>query len=223
MEKIFKKIQNAAEKEMSCTAHGIDHVLRVYNLALHLAENEDVDLDVLKAAVLLHDIARAKEDSDSTGRTDHALLGAELCVPILKKVDFPNEKISRVQECIASHRSRSENDQKTIEAKILFDADKLDGLGAIGMARAFIWVGENGAQMYRDIDAETYAKENLGGKLNGRIRDKTRHSPQLEYKTRTIFIIEKLHTAQAKKIGKERLAYLENFLKRLEREIKGEL
>ena len=148
----FQKIQEIVERELSCSAHNMDHVLRVYNLSLHLAENENIDLDILKAAVLLHDIARVKEDNDPTGRTDHAVLGAEMCVPILEEVNFPVEKIKHVQVCIISHRYRTGHTPQTIEAQILFDADKLDTIGAIGIARSFIWVGRNNAKIYSDVD-----------------------------------------------------------------------
>ena len=195
--------------------------MRVYNLSLHLAENENIDLDILKAAVLLHDIARVKEDNDPTGRTDHAVLGAEMCVPILEEVNFPVEKIKHVQVCIISHRYRTGHTPQTIEAQILFDADKLDTIGAIGIARSFIWVGRNNAKIYSDVDIEKYIEDNLGGKINGRIQDKTKHSPQIEYKTKLKYLAEKLHTDKAKEICKERTEYFENFLKRLEQEIKG--
>jgi uncharacterized protein len=217
----FQKIQEIVEQELSCSAHNMDHVLRVYNLSLHLAENENIDLDILKAAVLLHDIARVKEDNDPTGRTDHAVLGAEMCVPILEEVNFPVEKIKHVQVCIISHRYRTGHTPQTIEAQILFDADKLDTIGAIGIARSFIWVGRNNAKIYSDVDIEKYIEDNLGGKINGRIQDKTKHSPQIEYKTKLKYLAEKLHTDKAKEICKERTEYFENFLKRLEQEIKG--
>lgn len=222
-EKNFQKIQVAVEKELSCSAHNMDHVLRVYNLALHLAEGENVDLDVLKASALLHDIARVKEDNDQTGQTDHAILSAEMSVPILKEVNFSAEKIKHVQDCIISHRYRTGNEPKTLEAKILFDADKLDIVGAIGIARSFVWIGRNKAKIYSDVDLDNYIVENLGGKINGRIQDKTKHSPQIEYKTKLVFLAEKLNTAKAKEVCKERLEFFENFLKRLEQEIKGEI
>jgi uncharacterized protein len=222
MEEIyFNKIREIVEKELSCSAHDMDHVLRVYNLSLHLAENEDVDLDVLKAATLLHDIARVKEDNDPTGRTDHAVLGAEMCVPILEDIHFPVEKIKHVQECIISHRYRTGRTPQTKEAKILFDADKLDTIGAIGIARSFVWVGRNNAKIYSDVDIEKYIEENLGGQMNGRIQDKTKHSPQIEFKTKLKFLAEKLYTNRAKEICKERTEFYDNFLKRLEQEIKG--
>ena len=220
-EKIFQKIKKAVEAELSCSAHNMDHILRVYNLSLHLAKGENIDLDVLKAAALLHDIARVKEDNDSTGRTDHALLSAEMSVQILKEADFPNDKIKHVQDCIISHRYRTGNRPQTLEAKILFDADKLDSVGAIGIARAFVWIGRNNAKIYSDVDLDEYIKNNLGGKINGRIQDLTIHSPQIEYKTKLIFIAEKLHTTKARAICQERQKYFENYLKRLEQEIKG--
>jgi len=222
-EKNFQKIQVAVEKELSCSAHNMDHVLRVYNLSLHLAEGENVDLDVLKAAALLHDIARVKEDNDQTGQTDHAILSAEMCIPILKEVNFSAEKIKHVQDCIVSHRYRTGNEPKTLEAKILFDADKLDTIGAIGIARSFVWVGRNKAKIYSDVDLDKYIAENLGGKINGRIQDKTKHSLQIEYKTKLVFLAGKLNTAKAKEVCKERLEFFENFLGRLEKEVKGEI
>lgn len=220
-EKHFQKIQEVVEKELSCSAHNMDHVFRVYNLSLHLAENEDVDLDVIKAATLLHDIARVKEDNDPTGQTDHAILGTEICVPILKEISFPAKKIKHVQDCIISHRYRTGHTPKTREAQILFDADKLDTIGAIGIARSFVWVGRNNARIYSNVDINKYIEENLGGKINGRIQDKTKHSPQIEYKTKLKFLAEKLYTDKAKEICKERIEFFENFLKRLEQEIRG--
>lgn len=223
MNQKFQKIKEVVEKELSCSAHNMDHVMRVYNLALNLAENEDVDLDVLKASVLLHDIARVKEDNDPSGKTDHAVLGSEMAAPILKELGFSDDKIKHVQDCIVSHRYRTGNEPKTKEAQILFDADKLDILGAIGIARSFVWVGRNGAKIYTDVNIEEYIKENLGGKINGRIQDKTKHSPQIEFETKLKFLVNKLHTEKAKEIYKERIKFYKSFLDRLKREVGGEL
>ena len=146
-----------------------------------------------------------------------------MAAPILKKTGFNKEEVKHVQDCIVSHRYRTGHTPQTIEAKILFDADKLDTAGAIGIARCFMWVARNNARIYREVDAQKYAKENLGGKLNGRIQDKTKHSPQIEFKTKLIFLKDKLNTPQAKKICKKRLEFFEKFLKRLEKEIKGKV
>lgn len=216
----FQKIREIVEKELDCAAHGMDHITRVYNMCLFLAKGQKVDLEVLKAAALLHDIGGAREMSDPSGKTDHAVESAKMAKPILKKLGFSEKKIAHIQDCIISHRYRSENQPKTLEAKILFDADKLDALGAIGIGRTLAWVGKNNAYIYRKMDAKKYAKENMvGGKLTGRVKDKTKHSPQLAFETKLKFIPEKLYTNQAKKIGKARLKYTKAFLERLEKDV----
>lgn len=223
MKEKIEEIKEIVKKELSCSAHQIDHIERVYNLCLSLSEGENVDFEVLETAALLHDIARVKEDSDSSGKTDHAVLGSNMAKIILKKLDFPKEKILHIQECIISHRYRNSNEPKTIEAKILFDADKLDTVGAIGIARSFVWVGRNGAKIYAKTDMKKYIKENLGGDISGKIQDKTKHSPQIEFETKTKFLEDKLYTKKAKEICKERIDFYKKFMDRLEREIKGEI
>ena len=218
----FQKIKEIVAKELSCSAHDMEHVLRVYNLALRLAEGDTVDKDVLRAATLLHDIARVKEDRDSSGKTDHAVLGAKMAGPILRKLDFSKKQIRHIQECIISHRYRTGYKAKSREAQILFDADKLDALGAIGVARTFVWVGKNKAKIYNNVDIEKYIKENLGRSPEGRIKDKTKHSPQIEFETKLKFVVDRLYTEKAREIGRKRLAFLKKFLERLEKELVGE-
>lgn len=223
MEEPFQTIRNIVIKELECSAHSMDHVDRVYNLCLKLSEGENVDLDVIKASALLHDICRVKEDQDSTGATDHAILGAQMAHPILKNLNFSEDKIKHIQDCIITHRYRTGNTPKTKEAEILFDADKLDTIGTIGLARCFVWVGKNNAYIYREVNIDDYVKENLGGSIKGRIQDASKHSVNIEYETKLKFIIDKLHTKKAKEIGKERLEYFKDFLDRLEKEVKGEI
>lgn len=224
----FEKIKKIVEKELGndCSAHDIDHIMRVYNLALKIAQGEaGVDAEVLKAAVLLHDIGSIKEANDPTGRTDHAVVGAKMARPILKSLNFSVKKIIRIQECILSHRYRTDNQPQSIEAKILFDADKLDATGAIGLARSFSWVGRHKAKIYTKVgNLKRYIQDNLvGGQLNGRIIDKSQHSTQLNWELKEKFLLKKLYTKTAKKIGQERITYYKKFLSRLEREVKGEL
>lgn len=79
MKEKYQKIKALVEKELSCSAHDIEHIMRVYNRCLHLAKDEsNIDLDILKTSALLHDIARAKEDEDDSGNIDHAILEAEM-------------------------------------------------------------------------------------------------------------------------------------------------
>ncbi len=225
----FLKIKEIVEQELNQdkdSAHDIDHIMRVYNLALNIAQHEKgVDLEIVEAAVLLHDIGGAKEMLDPTGQTDHAIIGAEMAVPILKNLGFSNDKIEHVQNCILSHRYRTNHIPKTIEAMIVHDADKLETAGAIGIARAFAWIGKNRAKIYKTVDnIEAYAKDNLTeGKINGRIMDKSKHSVHINYETKDKFLLEGLYTETAKRIGRERMTYFKNFLDRLEKEVRGEL
>jgi len=225
----FQKIKELVEKELSQdndSSHDIHHIMRVYNLALNIARHEkDVDLDVVEAAALLHDIGGAKESSDPSGQTDHAVIGAQIAQPILENLGFSSDQIKHVQACILSHRYRTSYKPETIEAKIVHDADKLETVGAVGIARAFSWIGKHRAQIYKKVDSiEDYAKENLfAGKINGRIMDKSKHSVHINYETKDKFLLENIYTETAKKIGQERLAYYKDFLDRLEKEVSGEL
>jgi len=226
MEEKYQKLKEIAEKEMrdASPAHDINHVIRVYGLCVRLAEHEsNVDLDILKSAALLHDIARTREDYGDKN-IDHAVLGAEMSEKILKELAYPEEKIERVKHCIVAHRFRGENKPKTKEAKILSDADKLDVLGATGIARSFIIAGDMGEKLYSDTPIEEYIKENLAdGKHNGRIKDVSKHAPNIEFETKFKHIPNQLYTKQAKEIAKQRLEYMKQFFERLKTEINGKL
>ena len=219
MEDKIEKIKDIVQQELSCSAHDLEHSKRAYNNCIKLAENESVNLTILKAAALLHDIARTEEDKDQTGNTDHALLGAEKAEKILKELDFSKEEIGAIKHCIISHRFRNNQEPKTKEAQILFDADKIDSVGAIGIARSFIWVGKNNAKMYTDIDIEKYINDNLGGDPNSRIRNKTKHSPQIEFETKFKNLANSLYTEKGRKLCQERIDFYKNFLNQLEKEI----
>ena len=228
MEERYYQLKMIAEKEMegASPAHDFNHVMRVYNLCLRLANYEpSVDLDVLRTAALLHDIARTKEDEDGGALgVDHAILGAEMSDKILRELGYPGGKIEHIKNCIASHRFRGGNPPRTIEAKILSDADKLDVLGATGIARSFTIGGECGQKIYSDTPIDEYIKENLvGGKANGRIIDPTKHSSNLEFETKFKHIPDKLYTRRAREIAKERLEYMKQFFERLKNEINGQL
>lgn len=225
MEVKYQRIKRIAEKELrgSDAGHDINHAQRVYDLCLKLAKGEKgVDLEILKIAALLHDIGGPKELKDITGKTCHAEESAKMTQKILKNLQYSQEKINKVVHCILAHRHRTGVKPKIKEAKILFDADKLDALGAIGVARAYIWIGKNNAQIYSDIPLKKYVKENIvDGKLNGRIKDKTKHNPFIEYELKLKRLPRRLYTKKAKKIAKQRLVYMRSFFNRIKREIEG--
>lgn len=219
----YGEIQKIVQRELSCSAHDMDHVMRVYNTALNIAKHENkVDLDILKVATLLHDIARVKEDNDKTGITCHAEESSRMCVPILRKMGYSLDKIEKIKHCISSHRYKTNNKPETIEAKILFDADKLDSLGAIVILRAGMWMGRYGCGIFPRIKLNEYIKSNLvDGKLTGRIKDNSLHNIFYEHEIKGKKLVEKMHTKEAKRIAKERFKYVDMFLNRVEKEAEG--
>ena len=227
MEEKYQKIKKIAEGNLKgCDAgHDINHALRVYDLCLKLARGiKDVDLEILQLAVLLHDIGGLKELKDKTGKVCHARKSAKMAQKILKNLKYPQEKIDKVIHCILAHRHRTGVKPETKEAKILFDADKLDALGALGVARAYIWIGKNNAKIYSNMPLEKYIRENIvGGKLNGRIKDKSKHNPFFEFELKLKRLPKRLYTLKAKKIARERLSYMTSFFDRLKKEVAGKI
>ncbi|MFZ5967577.1 MAG: HD domain-containing protein [Bacillota bacterium] len=197
-----------------------NHIIRVYNLCLLLAKyEEDVDLEILIPSALLHDIARVKESQDKTGEIDHAILGSEIAEDILRMLEYDEEKIEKIKHCITTHRFRSGNEPKTIEAKILFDSDKLDVIGATGIARTFMLAGQFGQRLTANESINKYLKANTVE--NGRLKDVSKHTPFIEYELKFKKIPQKLYTKKAKEIGKERLKFMEEYFYRLNSEIEG--
>lgn len=215
-----KKIIKIVQNKLTCSAHNLDHVFRVYRLCLLLAKYEkDVDLEVLVPSALLHDIARVEESKDKTGEIDHAILGSELAEDILRSLDYEKEQIEKIKHCITTHRFRTGNEPKTIEAKILFDSDKLDIIGATGIARTFMLAGQFGQRLIPNEPINDYLKSNTVE--NGRLKDVSQHTPFIEYEVKFKKIPDKLYTQKAKEIGKERLKFMDNYFNRLKSEIAG--
>ncbi len=125
---------------MKDTAHDKEHVYRVLYHALEIAKTENnVNYDILIAACLLHDIGR-KEQFENPALC-HAIVGGEKAYQFLLAHGFEVSYAEQVKQCIASHRYRQDNPPQSLEAKILFDADKLDAAGAVGIARTLLYKG----------------------------------------------------------------------------------
>ena len=133
--------------QMQDSAHDRHHVYRVLNSAFDIANHEGtIDIDVLMAACFLHDIGREKQFSNL--ELCHAQIGGEMAYAFLLTREWPEQKALHVKECISTHRYRGNNTPQSIEAKILFDADKLDSSGAIGIARTLIYEGQVAEPLY---------------------------------------------------------------------------
>lgn len=143
----FHHIEAYMNTCMKDAAHDREHVYRVLNNALRIAQGEGgAEMDVLIAAALLHDISRPEQMADS--RVDHALHGADKAWAFLQESGFPADFCDQVRQCIRTHRFRESAPPVSLEAKILFDADKLDVAGAIGIARTLAYNGETGRPIY---------------------------------------------------------------------------
>lgn len=129
--------------------HDFEHVTRVLqNSRLILERESGADVRIVELAALLHDIARPEELA-ANGAICHAEHGAKLAIPFLEKCGFRDsgmmEKISR---CILRHRYRGQNKPESLNEKIVYDADKLDSIGAVGIGRAFHFAGRTGAKLH---------------------------------------------------------------------------
>jgi len=189
--------------------HGPDHTERVHNLALHIGRLMNARLDILSAAALLHDIGRSHEML-SQGKICHAAKGAEMSRTILTGLGFSQEMKEAILHCIEAHRYRNKKVPESLEAKILFDADKLDSIGAIGIGRAFLFAGQVGARLHnRGVDVKktrSYSTEDTAYR---------------EFLVKLCKIKDKMLTPEGKRLAAERHEFMELFFKRLDKEIHG--
>ena len=184
-------------------AHDFDHVLRVTALAVHIAQAEGADVEIVRTAALLHDIGL------DNGRVGHEEVAAERARGIL--AGQPPEKVKAVVQAIRSHRFRAGPPPQTLEARCLFDADKLDAIGAIGVARVFAYGGTAGQRLWAEVP-EGY-NEHSGGE----------HTPAHEFVVKLAKIKDRLTTETGRRIGKTRHDFMAAFFARLEAEVRGEL
>jgi uncharacterized protein len=192
------------------SSHGWDHVERVRRTAEKIAVTEkDADLFIVEASAILHDVARIDE-VDSTGNDCHAEKGSRMAYDFLAANGLDEVRADRIRLCILSHRYRNEHVPDSIEAKILYDADKLDSIGAVGIGRAFLFSGEVGARLHNpDIDinlTRAYSKEDTAYR---------------EYMIKMRFIRDKMLTAEGRRLAEERHRYMAQFFERLQDEVKG--
>lgn len=206
------------EEALSYSAHDMDHIKRVYRLAIQIASHyPDVNYEVLVPSVLLHDIGRRIEDQDPSGQTDHAVVGSVMARDILKRMEMREDVVCAVQEAILTHRFRSGSRPATLEAAILYDADKLDAIGAAGIARTFMMAGQEGSRMYKHVDLEAYGEENLTE--HGRILNLEDHAPNVEYLVKLKHIPERLMTPVARQMALGRAELMRIFFEALDHEL----
>ncbi len=204
---VFQQLEAYMQSCMRDSAHDKEHVYRVLYTALDLAAHEEnVDMDVLLAACLLHDIGRQAQYVDST--ICHAAHGAEMARQYLLDQGFSPAFADHVAACIQTHRFRKSNPPDSIEAKILFDADKLDAAGAMGVARTLQYNGKMNEPLYSLTE-------------NGTVSDGS-DDPQPSFLQEYRFKLQKLYgrfyTARGAALAAQRQTAAEAFYRQLLRE-----
>ncbi|MGI6656600.1 MAG: HD domain-containing protein [Desulfobulbus sp.] len=187
-------------------SHGPDHSERVLYTATLLGRKMHARLDLLAPAALLHDIGR-REESESKGKICHAQRGAELAAPLLHSLGYVEEDILAICHCIRSHRFRRGEEPATLEARILFDADKLDSIGAIGIGRAFLFAGQIGARLHNpDLDPARTAPYSL------------EDTAYREFRVKMSRVRDQMLTTLGRQMAEERHEFMERFFAQLTRE-----
>jgi uncharacterized protein len=214
--KIIAELEIEAKKffKEASGCHDWSHVERVKKMALHIGKIEKADLAILEVAVLLHDIGR-KEEMKAKGLFCHAEAGAKTARKILEKYCFEKNQIENIVHCIETHRYRNSFVPETIEAKILFDADKIDSLGAIGIGRIFLFAGSMGSGCLYTGNEKKLAKK-------ARDFSYTKEdSAVLEYEFKLKNIKNKMLTQTGKDISKQRSDFMEQYFEQFWKEVKG--
>ena len=195
--------------------HGFDHVMRVYRIAERLAREESANLEIVRTAALLHDSKGANPRGEGNEREVHHLLSADFAGTVLTEMGWNQERIAAVQHCIRSHRYRAQDEPpRTIEAMCLFDADKLDVLGAIGAARTTAFSAQADLPFYREPSQRFLA--------SGEEEPDEPHSAYHEYLFKLRFVHERLLTKSGRAIAEQRDAFLRLYFEQLQAECRGE-
>jgi uncharacterized protein len=191
-------------------SHDWDHTQRVHQLCLRIGTIEGADLLVLEAAAYLHDIGRAHQDR-SNGWLCHAEKGAAMAREMLSGCPLSRDRKTNIVHCIATHRFRRGESPRTLEAKVLFDADKLDAIGAVGVARAFLFAGELGARLHCpevDVSREpAYSVYDTGYR---------------EYRVKLSKVSSRMLTRTGRRLADDRHRFMTGFFDRFLEEYKGE-
>ncbi|ELY48794.1 HD domain-containing protein [Natronorubrum bangense] len=193
-------------------AHDWHHVRRVETLAETLLERHpqsaSIDDRVVRLAVVLHDIGREREDRGEID--DHAIWGSKEAGRILEGVGADAETIEHVKHCVRSHRYSNEIDPETLEAKLLSDADNLDALGAVGIARVFAHGGALGTSLYDpDVpvaDDDTSAGQTQYNHLHKKILD----------------LPDRMYTDVGRAVAERRGRFVREYTEQFEGELSGE-
>lgn len=205
LDRIRTKVKKIYEGRDS--AHDLQHILRVYKNAELIGKREGADMEVLLAAVLLHDIVVYPKGSAKSSKS--ADDSADMAEKILKGYGVSKEKIDRISYCIRTHSYSRRLVPATLEGKILQDADRLDALGAIGVARTFSVGGSEDRMFYNPEDP--FWK-------TGREPDDWQWTLD-HFQAKLLRLKDSMHTKAAQEMAEERTRFMEQFIEQLKKEL----
>ena len=207
LDKIKEKIKHFFEWNNS---HDMDHTMRVHDMCLYIWEKEWADIEILQIASLMHDIGRKKQH-ETKWKVCHAEYGTKLANEILSKLWIEENKKNQILHCISTHRFRRWNEPKSLEAKVLFDADKLDSIWAVWIWRAFMYANEVWARLHNDewINVETTQE----------------HGPEdtayREFEVKLKKVKDKMFTETWKKLAERKHKIMIDFFENLKDEVRN--
>ena len=200
----FALLEDYMNRCMDDSAHDREHIRRVLHIAMVIAQEEpETDYDVLIAACLLHDIGRREQFADPN--QDHALVGGKKAWTFLRERGFDEGFARKVRSCIETHRFRREAPPQSLEAKILFDADKLDVAGAMGIARALLYQGQVGLPLYR--------RDQAGKVLHGNEDEEASFFREYHFKLEKLY--DRFYTRKGRELAQSRRQAAVNFYEAL--------
>lgn len=205
-------------EETGDASHDFDHIARVIALADSIQQHEGGDLPTIWAAVAFHDLGQERERRHGG---DHALIGAEMAAELLSGTQFPQESIPFVQQAIQEHRMTGGIVPLTLEGRILYDADKIDCLGAIGIARLYCITGRYNQKLYSTLQDDI--PEPVDPLRVRSLRRRPDYSPSIEFQLLFGNLPERMTTPTGKQLALERYSYMADFFKRLRMEVDGDL
>src|SRR6478672_2399294 len=195
-----------AEHSAGDAAHDEGHVRRVVANAQALAEIEGADLAVVLPAAWLHDCVSIAKDSPQ--RSSASRLAAERAGEFLRAEGYPAEHIAAIEHAIAAHSFSAGVQPETVEAKVVQDADRLDALGAVGIARTLMLGGANGSPLYELSEPfpVTRAADDRTSVID-------------HFFTKLLKLGDTMQTAAGRKAAQNRAQFLKQFLAQLGEEI----
>lgn len=196
------------ERRAADPAHDIQHVERVVDHALHLSDIEGAEIRVVLPAAWLHDCVTVSKDSPE--RPSASRLAAAEAVAFLQSVDYPQRWLEAIRHAIEAHSFSSGIQAETLEARVVQDADRLDALGAVGIARCLLTGGAMGTPLYASTDPFCSRRE-----------PDDRQFTLDHFYRKLLHLPATMQTAAGRAEAERRADYMQRFLARLREEING--